>query len=194
LGCVNCAPTAGQLYLVQHGGFRIVGRPDKSAVSIMAHGQIHLGLDEAKRKGCARLHAQPYASTETHTRARVCTHRDTRTERERERETQRERQTERHRERERETESKRERAREREQERAPPALHGLNAHHVSSTNRKLVRTQKDLTASDEPPWERVGLDKSLGDVKPPGVPPPKLIYCHGKSRARASMPAVCAAV
>ena len=172
LGCVNCAPTAGQLYLVQHGGFRIVGRPDKSAVSIMAHGQIHLGLDEAKRKGCARLHAQPYASTETHTRARVCTHRDTRTERERERE----------------------RAREREQERAPPALHGLNAHHVSSTNRKLVRTQKDLTASDEPPWERVGLDKSLGDVKPPGVPPPKLIYCHGKSRARASMPAVCAAV
>jgi hypothetical protein len=111
-------------------------------------------------------HARAYAPTETHAQ----------------------------RERERERESKRERAREREQERAPPALHGLNAHHVSSTNRKLVRTQKDLTASDEPPWERVGLDKSLGDVKPPGVPPPKLIYCHGKSRARASMPAVCAAV
>ena len=117
---------------------------------------------------------------DTHTRARMHPQRHTHTERERERE--------------RERESKRERAREREQERAPPALHGLNAHHVSSTNRKLVRTQKDLTASDEPPWERVGLDKSLGDVKPPGVPPPKLIYCHGKSRARASMPAVCAAV
>ena len=30
----------GQLYLTEDGGFRIVGRPDKSAVSIMAHGQI----------------------------------------------------------------------------------------------------------------------------------------------------------
>lgn len=30
----------GQLYLIDDGGFRIVGRPDKSAVGIMAHGQI----------------------------------------------------------------------------------------------------------------------------------------------------------
>ena len=93
---------AGQLYLVAHGGFRIVGRPDKTAVGIMAHGQIYLGLDEAKQKG---------------------------------------------------------------------------------TNRKLVRTQKDLSQQEEPPWERINGAKPLGDVKPAETAPPKLIYCHGKSAA-----------
>ena len=42
-----------------------VGRPDKSAVGMMAHGQVYIGLEEARRKGTNRkvLRSDPRFAT-----------------------------------------------------------------------------------------------------------------------------------